>query len=563
MRRSRQSRSVTLIYGGLASLLLAVVATVALVVAPPSPPSVAEFAPSATETIDEAPDAQSSRFGAGEGACAPEQEGCDPATGLVTTTTTPGGAGSKREIVKARIRRCVGDPPRQTEDPQSPPCVNYWEGDNGGATSKGVTRDEIRIAWPGTRWNEREYIEPIVAHFNARYELYGRKLTLIESPAVPTGQPSPEQQQAKATKEDDELKVFASIGYAPVHEAPTPHYFDELASRGIVSVDYPTTYRSEREDFSRKRPYQWSYMPALDEMLIHTAEWACKSLVGRPAAFAGPQYQASTRKWGVIRELARHTAPDVAPLVNGLRRCGAEVKVYESDTTKFDASRSSERVLTGSMQTDGITTAICVCQVQLTQIFIANNNSGYRPEWILPGLGGAGDDLGYNSFGGAQLDDFFGLTGNNKHTAVEDEPWYWAMREFAPDVAIQSEQGSSYQADRLYRTLLLLASGIQMAGPRLTPETFERALYETRFPNPGCAGPPYFQACVGFGPSDHSMVSDAAVVWFDPVGNPPEYRGGAAAGPGDWCYERRGRRYFAGGWPRSLPEIYDRTKPCR
>src|SRR2546427_7521610 len=29
-------------------------------------------------------------------------------------------------------KRCVGKPPRQTEDPMAPPCVAFFSGDNGG-----------------------------------------------------------------------------------------------------------------------------------------------------------------------------------------------------------------------------------------------------------------------------------------------------------------------------------------------------------------------------------------------------------------------------------------------
>ncbi|MCI0347640.1 MAG: hypothetical protein L0221_19740, partial [Chloroflexi bacterium] len=45
----------------------------------------------------------------------------------------------------ASAKRCVGNPPRQTEDPLAPPCVAFFQGDNFGATYQGVTRDEVRI----------------------------------------------------------------------------------------------------------------------------------------------------------------------------------------------------------------------------------------------------------------------------------------------------------------------------------------------------------------------------------------------------------------------------------
>src|SRR5439155_24992015 len=55
---------------------------------------------------------------------------------------TPGGSGTTPQS-----KRCVGNPPRQTEDPLSPPCAGYFDGDNFGTTYQGVTKDEIRVLW--------------------------------------------------------------------------------------------------------------------------------------------------------------------------------------------------------------------------------------------------------------------------------------------------------------------------------------------------------------------------------------------------------------------------------
>src|SRR5207253_2591237 len=40
-------------------------------------------------------------------------------------------------------KRCIGKPPRQTEDPLAPPCVASFAGDNFGATYQGVSKDEV------------------------------------------------------------------------------------------------------------------------------------------------------------------------------------------------------------------------------------------------------------------------------------------------------------------------------------------------------------------------------------------------------------------------------------
>src|SRR5438270_4484283 len=111
---------------------------VALDASQSSPPAVAEFAPAALNQVKNAPSQLGSQ---GEPSTSP------------TPSVTPSHRSTPSPTPTASVdvpltRPCVGDPPRQIEDPQAPPCVNYWKGDNGGATSYGVTRDEIRIAVP-------------------------------------------------------------------------------------------------------------------------------------------------------------------------------------------------------------------------------------------------------------------------------------------------------------------------------------------------------------------------------------------------------------------------------
>jgi hypothetical protein len=110
--------------------------------------------------------------------------------------------------------------------------------------------------------------------------------------------------------------------------------------------------------------------------------------------------------------------------------------------------------------------------------------------------------------------------------------------------------------DVLYQNLLVLASGIQMAGPHLTPQTFQDGLFRTRFPNPGADGPPWYQARVGFGPGNHSMVETEAPVWWSSSG-----QGTGEGNPQTFCYVAQGRRYGIGEWPvGDLPFF---KPPCR
>src|SRR5687767_4595120 len=196
--------------------LAVLVGTLALTSRQTAPPTIAEFAPQAVEQITaSSDDAGGTRGGAsGETSTLDEQAAANDA--------------AQQTIDVARVRQCVGDPPRQIEDPQSPPCVPYWSGDNGGATWHGVTRDEIRVV-ATTNYNPSVFAA-WQAFFNKRFEFYGRHIRLSERPIA--GTPTGDRAAAQAAYEQD--RAFASVSAV----TSTYDYFDELARLGIVGVDY-------------------------------------------------------------------------------------------------------------------------------------------------------------------------------------------------------------------------------------------------------------------------------------------------------------------------------------
>lgn len=114
----------------------------------------------------------------------------------------------------------------------------------------------------------------------------------------------------------------------------------------------------------------------------------------------------------------------------------------------------------------------------------------------------------------------------------------WAWKEQCPACGDNPEQrngGYEIYLKYNYRSLLLIASGIQLAGPNLTPETFERGLQRAAFPNPDH---PIQAGRVGFLGGSHSMTVDYAEWWFDPTAQSP-YLGDP---PGAMCYLDGGRR---------------------
>jgi hypothetical protein len=98
--------------------------------------------------------------------------------------------------------------------------------------------------------------------------------------------------------------------------------------------------------------------------------------------------------------------------------------------------------------------------------------------------------------------------------------------------------------------MLLLAAGLQMAGPHLTPQSFAQGLRSTTFPNPGAGVAPFYQGTVGFVPGDAAMVRDFAGIWLDTRMPGPAVAGAKNLNEsGAFCYVGLGYRRGSETWP--------------
>ncbi|MBC7372544.1 MAG: hypothetical protein H7323_00945 [Frankiales bacterium] len=533
-----------------------------------TPPTIAEFAPQAVaqikKTLDEQaavdPDNPTGQRLAGDRPSAPPSAA--PSVGPDgSPPPAPSAAPSAPTIDVKRTRSCIGTPPRQTEDPQSPPCVPYFDPDinNGGATSKGVTGDQITIALPQQFLEDLNPPKKIAQFLNKRYEFYGRQLVLtsFQTSGCVDRQPDPAKMRADAVAVDEEIRAFATLAYAGCQGAEH-HYYDALAARGVVSIVDGNLTTGTEPNYVKKAPYEWNVMAGLDSITANTAEFVCDSLAGKPPRYAGVrEAQAPTRKFGLITTRSTDgTTPDVTALRDGLRRCGVEL-VERRDDQSTATTREGVNTMV-SLQNAGVTSVLCLCTVNdLRDVYMpAASAQGYQPEWVQSSY--INTDLDVAFAGGAappdQSSHVIGISFRNKLLPRQDMPWYWALKEADP--TFEPAAATYYSAHSRYMQLLLLAAGIQLAGPDLTPESFERGLEKARYANPGAGAAPYFQSEVGFAGPRHTMSADASMFWYDPQ------RPGTIdpSVPGAVCYVDRGRRYSLGSWPKGDPAF--RTGPC-
>lgn len=567
--RRKQKKSVTVTYGAMTGSLLLIVAAMALIVKPPSPPALAEFAPQTDDTIDDTSQNQSSRFGTGgDGICAPGQLGCE-GVGRPPDPEAEEPEQDTPQVPRKPGIKCVQTPgtvARQIDDPQSPPCAEPWQGDNGGTTAMGVTGDEIRVALAPSRLHTSiPEFEQVVRFFNDHFEFYGRRIVLVDRFGAPRrSTPPPEtENQRQVADYVAEVRPFAALRMG----LGTGSQFDfrkRLADHGVITVGTDDDYTSEAQ-LRALHPFAWNYHLSYDRLLTDLAQFVCGSLIPGTAEYAGPGLRDSQRAVGVVNVLPPRqgydgTFGDIRPFLDGLQACGGAKLVKEYQYGSSDSTRAPARSLLSDFRTNGVTTVVPLGSTGgATELMSVATSSGYDPEWLLAG-GGNYDQLEERwqspSHDASQVGRLFALGGWNKGLPVSDRPSTWAFREQGVDPGLTN--GEHRSAELFYQAMLVVASGIQAAGERLTPDSFARGLQQTRFPNPGAGAAPYYQATVGF-TGDHTMIDDEAVQWWSAAA--PAYRGGQEQG-GGWCYADRGTRWRRDQWPQRTFRLFA-SDTCR
>jgi hypothetical protein len=551
---SRAGRAVSATNGAVAVGLVGLLASVALIARPSAPPGIAAFAPRAVKPITRAPLSQSAGSG-GTGSCATDVT-CARATPMVSphATATPSGASGSLRVPSAL--QCYTWPDgtvTQTFDPQSPPCIAGWDGSrgNGGSTSAGVTGTTIRVAVLGATGEEVEDYRALSGYFNRSFMLYGRRLAVI---GVPMGADSPEYQHAAAAA-TVEAGAFAAFNKATGNGAFS------LSGERTVAADLAASrilfvaadqHEIDGAQLRRSAPYTWSYYPAFDDQQRALGDLYCSRLAGRVARHS-IEFAAQARKLVLLvppaSRNAETTFPD-EPIRDRLHGCGVTPKRVEVDSE--NAGRMAQDF--AALNAGGYTTAIWYgTSGDLGfRVLAAASSVGWRPEWVIPGIPTA--QSSEYSYGNAPADEarqIFGMAAFDKLVEEGDRPSVRA----AAMVGL-------HDLPQAYHALLLLAAGIQAAGPRLSPLTFARGLRGSTFPNPGSAEPPTFQGRVGFADGGYAMRHDYAAVWYDPQARSTQRM--TAPRPGAFCWLEGGRRWSPDEWPQNTDALFfDATKPCR
>lgn len=420
----------------------------------------------------------------------------------------------------------------QTFDRQSPPCISSWDAaaGNGGATSRGVTRSEIRIGVPAASVSEWQ---PYAAFFSRHYQLYGRTLRLVPLGIQRLGEADGQRSAGSAAAEQ---AVFAALDDPTDTSANPPDrdvYLDSLASARVLGVLTGSTQVSTTA-LSAQAPYGWTYPPAMDSVQRTLSAAVCRELSGHHAS-ASAQTRSQDRRFMALVP----SGLDVSALTSGLDRCHVAAPVRSYDAT----DRLGLEQLMADAKRDAVTTLMPFggAGPVASALMGAAERVGYRPEWLIPGLDEQQPAALWQRAPRAQLAGLYGLASWPKPLATAQQPAAQALHELAPSASFSA-------ADlRVYDGLALIAAGAQLAGARLTPEAFAAGLESTSFANPGAGTGPLFQPTVGFQDVDHSMVDDLAQVWWNGRG---------------FCLVGSGQRWQADSLPYTDPGFFEASRGC-
>lgn len=476
---------------------------------------------------------------------------------------------------------CVGDPPRQTFDPHSPPCVPFFDGENPGATAPGVSAHEVRLlaVVPGaisysrasdpanrasprsgvfdTGWSDEECAEHHTPrtcshfimeglrswqqYFDQAFQSYGRTIRLWVQFVHPETHPLAAQllwEEARAA-----VDPFAVVSLAGASGFPVPGYVDAVVADGVPVFTADEITSDAALDAAE---HLWSWAPSADVLAANLASQVCAQVVNHPVSGRrvgpGPAVGAlEPRTLGLVHT----TSPDHPELVaaaeivrSGVEACGgsfAAVATYRSCCAVHDGSDlpHDEMAAMAAMRAAGVTTVIWPGGVNGSLVRAAAA-LGYTPEWVMLGLGELDSDHAVRLAGSPVLHDRAGvLTPRVPLVAGSTPPCEQAFRQ----VDTQLTDGELHHVCPQYRPLFLAAMAIQVAGPDLTVASVRAGLEAI----PARAGASDREA-TSFTPTDHSYVDDAVVEWWDATGST------AAERPGCWRVSRGGQRSAAGGW---------------
>jgi hypothetical protein len=446
------------------------------------------------------------------------------------------------------------------------PCVKPFKGDNGGATSPGVTKDAITVvAYIGdpaknplqtaaiggagadvSPATQKETYQGYVDLFAKYYETYGRKIDLKFFDG--TGGPMDEVAARADAKAIADMHPFAVLNGAN----QTPAWSDELAAHGIMclgncSLAVPEAF------IKGHAPYIFGTGPDPEQAAMLTAQLVTNLLKGGKAQYAGDALKDKPRVFGVVHydTIDGQQTAAFAQLKKSLTEGG--VKIAADLPFLLDLAKAQENARTeiAKLKAAGVTTVIFtgdpLTPASLTKEATAQN---YFPEWV----------IGSNVLVDIAL---FGRT-------YDQEQWKHAFGLALTMARVNQDARESYNLykwgygkpppNNTYGVIIVdpvaLFLGIQLAGPKLTPDSFAAGMFRSPILGGTPLSPATSRGHHGLWPgTDWGGTDDTGIIWWNPNAVGEDEVG--KVGKGLYEYTQEGKRWFLKDLPKTDPGLFN------
>jgi hypothetical protein len=436
----------------------------------------------------------------------------------------------------------------------APPCAPTFAGDNGGATSQGVTRNSIEVVLYRPKHNaavdaiiqsqgissnpqqEQDFRDRATQFINTHYELYGRRIHFD----VFQGQCEYAPPDIPCMRNEVDAAVAQYHPFMASWFSDAGEIYDELSRKGVISFGGLLN----SQDVAH-RPYLYSLLMGQDEQAAFATEYWCRKLANQPARFAGdPILQRLPRKVAIVSDNLDILRPALDQLADGIRRCdhnGAQMALYSVDTSTAVAQSTT---LMAKLKSANVTTILWAGD-PIFPVFgtHAATSQAYFPENVMEGGGLMDIDILARAYDPQQWQHAFGISDLPAFQSVDHSDGAKVYR-------ATGGTGPVPLAALSWTGYAVMANSLQLAGPDLTPLTFERGTLTQpsyggwhRYHDPHL---PYLH----FAPGKYTWLSDAREVYWSAAAT-SEFDGK----PGAYIALNGGQRYVRGEWTAGEPNL--------
>jgi hypothetical protein len=348
-------------------------------------------------------------------------------------------------------------------------------------------------------------ISALATYFNNHFQFYGRKLNIeyfngqgsITNELLGSGQ---QQADADAVTSAQQLHAFAELNGA------SEPYGVALSQQHVVNFGVPYLSASFMGQYA---PYMWSLDTESNDVVSATSELYLKSMAAGNADYAGGGLKGKPRKVAIIAPSNPWYQTAAQSAVADAAAAGHPIADNVQYQLNLATLSSQAATVISQLQNDGITTVFCGCD-PVFPVYLTSRaaEQGYTPEWVVAGVALTDQDIVGQLFQQSEWAHAFGVSYNGQTLPKQQTFGYAAYKQVSPN----TEPANA--VDIIYAQMYEMAIGLQMAGPALTPQSFQNGMRAYPGSQAGAANALY--GTWGFPAGHYTPQQDWTFIYWNP-----------------------------------------------